>query len=117
MHDAAEFEDCARRLKALADPERLKIVDPLFAGPRNVTDLAAELGQEVVNVSHHLGVLKNADLVRGQRQGRFIVYSLAPDVIAAPPKTSSGECCRQLDLGCCSLEIATDLVKLEKKRK
>ena len=114
MLDAADFENCARRLKALADPERLKIVDALFAGPRNVSDLASTLGEDIVNVSHHLGVLKSANLVQVERQGRFMIYSLAPDVFAA----AKDECCKQLDLGCCSLEIADEGMKVGKgKRK
>jgi hypothetical protein len=39
--------------------------------------------------------------VNVERQGRFMVYSLAPDVHAARDDT-------KLDLGCCSLEIAAD---------
>lgn len=107
MQDANEFEDCARRLKALADPERLRIVEALFIGSKNVSDLSAELKSEIVNVSHHLGVLRSAGLVQVERQGRYMVYSLAPDVRAAQTK----DCCK-IDLGCCSLELADD-----KKRK
>ncbi|HTN76315.1 MAG TPA: metalloregulator ArsR/SmtB family transcription factor [Pirellulaceae bacterium] len=101
MQDASEFADCARRLKALADPERLKIIDLLFAGAKNVSDLATELGAEIVNVSHHLGVLRNAGLVRVERQGRFMIYSLAPDIVT-PPASESG---KHLDLGCCSFDL------------
>ena len=101
MQEANEFEDCARRLKALADPERLRIVDALFAGAKNVSDLSAELHAEIVNVSHHLGVLRNAGLVQVQRDGRYMIYSLAPGV-----STSHGNECCKIDLGCCSLEMA-----------
>jgi DNA-binding transcriptional ArsR family regulator len=110
MRDDTEFQDCARRLKALADPERLRIVNALFAGPKNVSDLATELESEIVNVSHHLGVLKAAGLVCVERQGRFMIYSLAPGVMASPEQTN--DCCK-LDLGCCSLEIPED----DRKRK
>lgn len=103
MQEANEFENCARRLKALADPERLRIVDVLFAGAKNVSDLSAELESEIVNVSHHLGVLKAAGLVQVERQGRFMIYSLAPEV-----RTTPGTDCCKIDLGCCSLEIAED---------
>lgn len=104
MHEAQEFETCARRLKALADPERLRIVDVLFAGAKNVSQIAEELGTEIVNVSHHLGVLRSAGLVQVERQGRFMIYSLAPDVYAAR-RNAAG---KQLDLGCCSLEIPNE---------
>lgn len=103
MQDDNEFEDCARRLKALADPERLRIVEVLHVGAKSVSDLAAELESEIVNVSHHLGVLRHAGLVQVERQGRFMIYSLAPGVT---PATKS-DCCK-IDLGCCSLEIPDD---------
>ena len=113
MQEASEFEDCARRLKAIADPERLKIIDALFAGKKNVSDLAAELHEEIVNVSHHLGVLRNAGLVQVERQGRFMIYSLAPEVVAIQAKGDG----RQLDLGCCSLDISATKPKLVELKK
>jgi DNA-binding transcriptional ArsR family regulator len=99
-HEAFEF--CAERLKALAEPERLRIVEVLFAGERNVGDLAEELGDEMVKVSHHLKVLRNAGLVSKRKDGRFVVYTLHPDVFAAT-RVVAGK--RRLDLGCCQLEL------------
>lgn len=104
MKTLSEFESCAQRLKALADPERLRIVNCLFAGPRNVGDLAAQLNDEIVKVSHHLGILRNANLVQAAKEGRFVIYSLHPDVAAA----ASG---RQIDLGCCRLELEQDVTR------
>jgi ArsR family transcriptional regulator, nickel/cobalt-responsive transcriptional repressor len=106
MQEVSEYEACAKRLKALADPERLRLVDALRSGEKNVSDLAAELGTEIVNVSHHLGVLKQARLVQVERRGRFMIYSLAPEVRASHADTGC-----KIDLGCCSLEIAEDLKK------
>jgi DNA-binding transcriptional ArsR family regulator len=60
-------------------PDRLRIIRCLQSGPRNVGQLAQELDAEVVNVSHHLGVLRQTGLVRDQKQGRFVIYSLNPD--------------------------------------
>lgn len=107
MKDPAEFDECARRLKALADPERLRIVQCLFGGPQNVSDLAAQLEDEIVKVSHHLGVLRNAGLVQSERQGRFVVYALHPDVSAAA-KAASANDQQGIELGCCRLEIPSD---------
>ncbi len=87
-----------RALKALADADRLKIVQCLRSGPKNVSELAELLGRELVNVSHHLGVLRHAGLVCDERQGKFVVYSLHPDVFH--PKHN--DC---LDLGCCRLKL------------
>jgi DNA-binding transcriptional ArsR family regulator len=104
MNEDLEPDRCARLLKAMADPDRLRIVQCLRAGPKNVGEIAAELGEEVVNVSHHLGVLRNAGIAVDERHGRFIVYRLHPDVFQADPKQSEPE---HLDFGCCRLEIPT----------
>ena len=103
MMEVSEFDDCARRLKALAEPERLRIVNCLFAGARNVGDLAAALDDDIVKVSHHLGVLRNAGLVQAEKQGRFVVYALHPDVVAAARLVGDQ---RQIDLGCCRLDLS-----------
>ena len=60
MEDRLQSESCARSLKALADPDRLKIIQFLQHGPHNVSQIAEALQREVANVSHHLGVLRNA---------------------------------------------------------
>jgi DNA-binding transcriptional ArsR family regulator len=95
--ESLQPDRCARLLKALADPERLRIIDCLRQGPRNVSDIAALLQGEVVNISHHLGVLRHAGLVLDEKRGRFVEYRLHPDILAP-----SGE---HLNLGCCRLEI------------
>lgn len=103
MDDALESDRCARLLKAMADRERLKIVQCLREGPKNVGQIAGMLGAEVVNVSHHLGVLRQAGLVLDERQGRFIVYRLHPDVFQPAGKSGENE---RLDFGCCRLDLS-----------
>ena len=103
MKQVEEFEVCARRLKALAESERLRIVTSLFAGPKTVGDLAAELTDEVVKVSHHLGVLRNAGLVTATKRGRFVEYALHP---AVSPAGKPNETLTAIDLGCCRLELS-----------
>jgi len=100
MHDPLSSEECADRLKALADADRLRIVQSLRAGPKNVGEIAADLRADIANVSHHLQILKREKLVETEKQGRFVVYRLHPDVFAAT--RSSTDC---LDLGCCKLEL------------
>ncbi|MHB1425374.1 MAG: ArsR/SmtB family transcription factor [Gemmataceae bacterium] len=102
MTEPLEPNHCARALRALADPERLRIVHCLRGGARNVSELASLLGAEMVNVSHHLGVLRHARLVQDEKQGRFVVYRLHPDVFHG---ASVGDCTEHLDLGCCRLEL------------
>jgi DNA-binding transcriptional ArsR family regulator len=102
MDDHLQSEVCARLLRAVADPERLRIIQCLRSGPKNVSELAALLDAEIVNVSHHLGVLRHARLVQDEKQGRFVVYRLHPDVFQ--PSKSKGPT-EYLDLGCCRIEI------------
>jgi DNA-binding transcriptional ArsR family regulator len=101
MDDRLQSTDCAKVLAALAAPERLKIIQYLRDGPRNVTEIAAMLGEKLVNVSHHMGVLRHAHLVQSRKQGRFVVYSLAPGLLERP----AGEEGERFNLGCCRLEL------------
>jgi DNA-binding transcriptional ArsR family regulator len=101
MPESLEPERCARMLKALAEPERLRIIDCLRQGSRNVSEIARETQADIVNVSHHLGVLRGAGLVQDHKQGRFVVYQLHPDIFEA----ADGAQREHLDLGCCRLEM------------
>jgi len=76
-------------------------VQVLRGGPKNVSGISAALSADIANVSHHLQILKREKIVETQKQGRFVVYRLHPDVFAAE-KASAAEC---LDLGCCKLEL------------
>src|SRR5262245_5895108 len=96
MDDKLQSKKCARYLKALADPERLKIIQCLQTGPKHVTQIAELLGAEIANVSHHLGVLRHAGIVQDEKQGKFVQYSLDPEIIQGTDV---------LDLGCCRLQL------------
>jgi DNA-binding transcriptional ArsR family regulator len=100
VKEHVDFEQCAERLKAMADPERLRIVQCLFDGPRTVGDISAHLDEEVVNVSHHLAVLRRARILLAKKRGRFVEYSLHPDVA-----TLKGSSKRQINFGCCRLDL------------
>jgi ArsR family transcriptional regulator len=101
MDDRLQSDVCASYLKALSEPDRLKIIQCLQVGPKNVSALADLLGRELVNVSHHLGVLRRAGLVQDEKHGKFVVYSLHPSLLAKKKKEHGKEI---LDLGCCRLE-------------
>jgi|SRR5262245_23973061 len=98
MQDKLQSDRCARSLKALADPDRLRIIQCLQLGPKNVSELAKLLDAELANVSHHLGVLRNAGLVQDEKKGKFVVYSLHPRVFQRDDTVADLGCCR-LDLG------------------
>jgi DNA-binding transcriptional ArsR family regulator len=101
MKDPLQPSRCAELLGALAAPERLKIVRFLSGGPKNVSEIAAMLGTPVVNVSHHLTVLKNAGLIENQKKGRFVYYSLKEGIFQADGSLAT----EHLNLGCCRLEL------------
>jgi ArsR family transcriptional regulator len=100
MEDKLQAVTCAELLKALAEPDRLRIVQCLQSGPKNVSELSQLLGKELANVSHHLKVLRHARLVEVTRQGKFIIYRLRADLVRLQNAGHIADC---LDLGCCRL--------------
>ena len=68
-------------LRALADPVRREILNLLKAGPRSAGELGAHFDISAAAVSKHLNVLKEADLVRDERRGKFIFYRLNASVL------------------------------------
>jgi ArsR family transcriptional regulator, nickel/cobalt-responsive transcriptional repressor len=100
MTDKKQAKDCAVMLQALAEPNRIRIIECLRTGDMNVTQLAKALEVEIVNVSHHLGVLRDAGLVEDVKDGRFVIYSLNPKVFH-----NDGSKATYLDLGWCRVEI------------
>lgn len=72
----ADFEGRAKILKALAHPTRLYIVDVLSRGERCVRDLTKLVGDDMSTVSKHLSVLKSSGIVRDEKRGAEVFYSL-----------------------------------------
>lgn len=68
-------------LRALADPVRREILNLLKAGPLSAGELGAHFNISAAAVSKHLNVLKEADLVRDERRGKFIFYRLNASVL------------------------------------
>jgi DNA-binding transcriptional ArsR family regulator len=104
--DPLQPKRCAELLAALAAPERLNIVRLLADGPRNVTEIIAALRIKPLNVSHHLSVLRNAGLIKGEKKGRFVWYALRPGVLEEA--VNAGVPRDALNLGCCKLELPCD---------
>jgi DNA-binding transcriptional ArsR family regulator len=107
MQSESDYEWCAARLKALADPDRLRIVNLLLRGPKNVSELAAEMDTAIVNVSHHLQVLRRANVLQTQKRGKFVIYSVHPDIACG----ANARNMKSIDLGCCRLEILQPSLK------
>ena len=66
----------ANVIKAMAHPTRLFIIDELSRTPRCVNELTEMVGSDTSTVSKHLSILKNAGLVRDQKQGTQVIYDL-----------------------------------------
>ncbi len=66
--------------EALADPIRRGILDLLRAGSRTAGDIAEQFDVSKPTLSHHLGVLRSAGLVRSERRGTNVVYTLQTNV-------------------------------------
>lgn len=80
--DDADVADMASTFAALGDPVRLRIVSMLASAPDGAAcgcDLEGPLGLSQPTVSHHLKVLREAGLVEGTRQGRWVHYRVNPD--------------------------------------
>ncbi len=89
---------CADKLKTLADSTRLAVLEILMEGPKHVTDLNTVLGLDQSLLSHHLKVLRDAGLVKAVRDGKAVLYSLAPGVDLSQTGKS-------INLGCCQLNF------------
>ena len=83
---AEDAHDLASRLKALADPGRLRLLSLLLAseGQQACTcDLTEPLGLSQPTVSHHLKKLAETGLVVGERRGVWTYYRVVPGALAA----------------------------------
>lgn len=101
MRDRLNSRQCCKYLKALSDPERLRIVQCLQEGALTVGEIADQLHSPLANVSHHLKQLRIAGLIGGRKKGRWVVYSLAEKVFEQGKRTPLNV----LDFGCCRLEL------------
>lgn len=68
-------------MRALSDPTRREILQMLKKGTMSAGDLAAKFDMSAAAVSRHLAVLKDAELVRDKREGKFIYYTLNASVL------------------------------------
>ena len=68
-------------LKALADPIRREILNLLKKGKMSAGEIADNFSVSGASISRHLSVLKDADLIRDTREGKFIFYELNATVL------------------------------------
>ena len=68
-------------LKALSDPIRREILNLLKSGRMSAGEIADHFPVTDASISRHLSVLKDADLIRDTREGKFIFYDLNVSVL------------------------------------
>lgn len=85
VHEArtreGRYADAARTLHILGSPIRLQIIDMLRDGSLPVRDMVNALGVTQPLVSQHLKVLKDANFVTSERNGRLNIYSLSSNAL------------------------------------
>lgn len=87
----------ALRLKALADPTRIKLMSILMAasGEEECTcDLAGALALGESTVSHHLGQLRRAGMIHSNRRGMNVYHRVHRDALVALGTVLDPDCCR-----------------------
>ncbi|WP_216913467.1 metalloregulator ArsR/SmtB family transcription factor [Nocardia sp. NBC_01377] len=96
IDDAAALE-VALRLKAIADPVRVKLMSLLLTsafGEENSGDLAAAVAVSESTASHHLKVLREAGLVESERRGMNTFHRARRDALSALCVVLDPNCCR-----------------------
>ncbi|MBQ3184214.1 MAG: winged helix-turn-helix transcriptional regulator [Clostridia bacterium] len=68
-------------LKALSDPTRREILNLLKKGRLSAGEIVEKFPVTGASISRHLSVLKDADLIRDKREGKFIYYELNTSVL------------------------------------
>lgn len=67
--------------KALNDPTRRQILTLLKAGDMTAGDIADNFNISKPSISHHLDILKRADLVIDEKKGQFVYYTLNTTIV------------------------------------
>jgi DNA-binding transcriptional ArsR family regulator len=86
----------AGRLRVLAQPIRVRLIDELMAGTRTVREIADALGTTQQNISHHLGLLHQAGILTRRREGTRVRYELSDPFVIELFERAASSVSRQL---------------------
>jgi DNA-binding transcriptional ArsR family regulator len=75
-------------VKAMADETRQRILSLLQAGEMNESDIVAHMGLTQPTISHHLSLLRRANLVSARREGKYVFLRANPACVT--------ECCGEI---------------------
>ena len=93
MDEDAALE-VAVRLKALADPVRLRLLSMLLTSEEVCTcEMAPAVGLTEATVSHHLAQLRKAGLIEGERRGMNVWYRARREALGALVRVMDPNCC------------------------
>lgn len=102
----AQVEAAAELLKAMANPQRLRVLCLLLEGERSVGQINAQIHLSQSALSQHLGVLRDRYLVSTRRASQTVYYSVAPGPVHDIIRTLHAIYCAQPDSGrLCDREI------------
>lgn len=76
------MKDYVRIFKALADENRLKVLDLLKEGEQCACDILNKLEITQPTLSHHMKILADSGVVKARKQGKWVYYSINPEVCA-----------------------------------
>ena len=81
LNDWGENVGIQNTLRALSDPIRREILNLLKKGRMSAGDIAEHFDVTGASISRHLSVLKEAELIRDTREGKFIFYEINTSVL------------------------------------
>ena len=81
LNERGEDVGIQNTLKALADPIRREILNLLKNGKMSAGEITEHFEVTGASISRHLSVLKDADLIRDTREGKYIIYELNASVL------------------------------------
>jgi DNA-binding transcriptional ArsR family regulator len=87
----------AGRFRVLAEPMRIKLLDLLREREASVQELTEAIGTSEQNISKHLGVLRQAGIVRRSKRGNYSYYSIADEGVFALCEAVCGSLNRRAD--------------------
>ncbi|MBL7129993.1 MAG: winged helix-turn-helix transcriptional regulator [Candidatus Omnitrophica bacterium] len=91
---------CLKKIHALSDENRLKIINLLMKEPSCVNSLSEKLGLKQYNISKHLRILDQAELVLHRKDGQKRIYSLPDNLLKQIPKNKN-----KFVLPCCTFDF------------
>lgn len=110
--DEIAIAHVANYFQALSEPMRLKVLNALRSGDRNVGELAELLGCTTANISKHLSLLANGGFVERQTRGNSVHYRIADPAIFELCNLVCGNIGRRLSA---QAETAAKLVSAQEK--